>query len=301
LDQGADGPLVGEGAAAVVLKRLDDAVRDGDVIRGVICGIGVAGGGETASLTVDAEALRTAMGRAYAEADIWPGSVDLVEINGSGSVEEDRTEARVLAEFFGDRREDRPLLVSSSRGWIGHSGAASGLAGLVTACLCLDQQVLPAVPNRDRPLSELPASVTLAPNPLPWLRDRVKGPRRAGVSASSVDGNCVHVVLEGWEAASNTDRLDRRQPLGQANEALFVVTGADPGVLVRSLEELQRLAQEDNSPIQRLAGKWWRSHGSKSSGGRVAVLVARDCEELVRLADAIGCFTRRVNWGERGI
>src|SRR5262249_4434172 len=99
-DGGADGTVLGAGAAAVVLKRLDDAVRAGDTIYAVIRGVGVAGGGMAAS-TPDEGAYREALARAYQEAEVEPASVAYVEAHGSGHPGEDRLEARALANYFG--------------------------------------------------------------------------------------------------------------------------------------------------------------------------------------------------------
>src|SRR5262249_27639088 len=83
-DAGADGTLPGEGAAAVVLKRLDDAVRDGDTIHAIIKGIGVAGGGDVGAAAPETDAYRDALERAYTEAGVDPASVAYVETHGSG-------------------------------------------------------------------------------------------------------------------------------------------------------------------------------------------------------------------------
>ncbi len=135
-DADADGALPGEGAAAVILKRLDDAVRDGDTIHAVIKGIGSAGGGRADAETLDATAYQSALERAYDEAGVDPASICFVEAHGSGHPAEDRAEAQALAAFFGSH----PPALGSTKADIGHTGAAAGLASLVKVCLCLDHQ-----------------------------------------------------------------------------------------------------------------------------------------------------------------
>jgi 3-hydroxymyristoyl/3-hydroxydecanoyl-(acyl carrier protein) dehydratase/3-oxoacyl-(acyl-carrier-protein) synthase len=157
-----DGTIIGEGAAAVVLKRLADAARDGDRIYAIIKGIGSANGGGIGSLVPDEQAYRTAMNRALTEADIDPEKTN--------------------GEFLADGQACPP---GSIKGDFGHTGAASGLASLVKVSLCLHQKINLPMPNR------------------------AAGPRRAGVSSFSVDGNCLHVVLE--EAESSSDDIATRQ------------------------------------------------------------------------------------------
>ncbi len=103
-DKHADGTLVGEGAAAVILKRLDDAKQDGDRIYAIIRGIGTATGGRVEDGAPDANAYRLSLRRAGLEADITPESVSYLETNGSGLAVEDELEANVLGAYFGARQ-----------------------------------------------------------------------------------------------------------------------------------------------------------------------------------------------------
>ncbi len=194
----ANGTIPGEGAAAVVLKRLDDAVRDGDRIYGVVRGVGGASDYE--------EAMR----RAYKDAAIKPSSVELLEAHGSGTPEEDRIEQEGIKRFLDGK--SAPWTLSTTKDLIGHAGAASGLAGFVKAVLALDREVL------------------TAEEPRPWIRNRQSGPRRASVSALGVDGNCVHALLE--EAPKKISAL--RAPVPR--EFLFAGRAESPEQLLLLLE-----------------------------------------------------------------
>ncbi len=287
-DAGADGTLPGEGAAAVVLKRLDDAVRDGDTIHAVIHGIGVA------------TEYETALERAYAEAGVDPACVSYVETHGSGTPAEDRREAEALASFFGSHRGPQPLALGSAKADVGHAGAAAGFASFVKTCLCLDQQILPPLRNltSDHEELALAADRFLLPRSARyWLRDRAAGPRRAGVSCLSVDGNCVHVVLEAWEPAACVDRPDRVHPLGKHTEALFVIEGRDAGALIDGLGRLRSfLGAWPDAGLGVLGHGWHEKRAGSVSDGKAAVayasgslaiaLVARDRRELVEQIDA---------------
>jgi acyl transferase domain-containing protein/3-hydroxymyristoyl/3-hydroxydecanoyl-(acyl carrier protein) dehydratase len=273
-DAGADGTAVGEGAAAVVLKPLADAERDGDRILAVIRGIGVAGGGLDLP---DASAYRTALERAYDEACLDRGSVGYLETHGSGHPDEDDVEVRALAGFFAATPRARPLYLGSAKADVGHAGAAAGLAGFVKACLCLDQHVLPPLRNLRRPRPDLPDPFRMPGAAQPWLHDRGDGPRRAGVSAFGV-GTWVHVVLEGRDQAPRPDHL---RPLGAHPEALFAVAGDNPGALLAGLDQLRSFA--DTHPrcsAEALARRW------RPAAGRLAVcLLPRDRAELLALIE----------------
>jgi acyl transferase domain-containing protein/3-hydroxymyristoyl/3-hydroxydecanoyl-(acyl carrier protein) dehydratase len=286
LDADSDGTVVGEGAAAVVLKRLGDALRDGDRVHAIIRGVGVASGGAADEVMPDGAAYRLALERAYAEAGVDPATVAYLEAHGSGHPAEDLLEAGALADFFGPRSADRPLTVGSAKADVGHAGAA-GMAGLVKACLCLDEQVLPPLRHLGRPRPELGGNFLLPPAAQPWLRDRVEGPRRAGVSAFSADGNCAHVVLE--EAPPTAARrAGRPSPLGALPEALFLVEGEDAGALEEGLSRLAAfLASTSEQAPEGLARAWRKQSGrAKPAAGLAVALVARDRDELARQVEA---------------
>ncbi|MBN1866740.1 acyltransferase domain-containing protein [Candidatus Sumerlaeota bacterium] len=295
-DTAADGTLVGEGAAAVVLKRLDDAVRDGDRIYAIVKGIGAAGGGAGDGAVPDVETYRAALGRAYDDAGVDPDSIGYVETHGSGHPDEDRVESQALSGFFGQAKNARCL--GSAKADVGHAGAASGLASFVKTCLVLYQEILPPLTGLQTPLSEISGPDDADEKrflfpcaPQYWLRNRVEGPRRAAVSAFSIDGNCAHVVLEEHaRTAESVETVERRQPLGRRAEALFVARGDDPPGLVRALEHLRALAQEpeaSSADVESLARTWFRlSSETPATHHRALSLVARDREELLAEIDA---------------
>ncbi|MDP7249574.1 MAG: polyketide synthase, partial [Planctomycetota bacterium] len=210
----ADGAVIGEGAAAVILRRLDDAERDGDRIYSVIKGMGAATGGGVESCVPTSEACSLALSRAYENAGVAPESIGYLESNGSGHPDEDAAEAAGIQDSFtqelseGNWTEDippqRPISIGIAKADIGQAGAASALASVVKASLCLYQSVLPPLRHsRGSTLQSSNAPTHQHSSPRHWLRDRIAGPRRAGVTSFSVDGNCTHVVLE--EATRSND------------------------------------------------------------------------------------------------
>jgi acyl transferase domain-containing protein/3-hydroxymyristoyl/3-hydroxydecanoyl-(acyl carrier protein) dehydratase len=306
-DASADGASPGEGAACVVLKRLDDALKAGDRVYAVIKGVGCAGSGAgTPGPGAVAEALR----RAYAEAHVDPSTVGLLECHGSGTPEEDMSEASALVEVFGQAEAELPVALSSAKTVIGHAGAAAGLAGLVKASLSLYQEILPPGPVISTPVAPLqkaPNRFHAPRQPQYWLRNRAEGPRRAGVTSLGADGGAVHAVLEQLEAVSADARVEdeRRQPLGARREALFAVEADGAQGLREGLAGLAAWAsgQDAADGIEAVARRWWMKNGRRPDATHACVLVARDWKELLALsrqaADSLAQNPDRAVAGDR--
>ncbi len=284
-DQNAGGSIVGEGAAALVLKRLADAERDGDRIYAVIKGIGAAGG---TTVVPGPATYRQALERAYADGGVDPATVGYLEAHASGHPATDRMEATALASFFGSRTLRRSCAVASASGDIGHCGAAAGLASLVRGCLALYQEIIPPLRPLETPLPELAdaGSLHFPRAPRYWLRNRVDSSRRAGVSVVGVDGSCAHVVLEGWEKLTPRAEAERLAPLGPGAEFLFPLAGETPAELLRGLGELRRTAVEaQDHDLFPIAREWQIRQEGMGSKLLALALVARDGAELQELAD----------------
>ncbi|MCB1776275.1 MAG: nitronate monooxygenase, partial [Candidatus Competibacteraceae bacterium] len=191
-DEQADGIAIAEGVAAVVLKRLEDAERDGDRIYAVIKGIAGSSDGRAKGLTAPRPAgqLR-ALRRAYQEAGYSPATVGLWEAHGTGTVAGDRAELETVTTLL-DESGAPPAsgAIGSAKTLIGHTKATAGVAGLIKAALALHHRVLPPHRGVDRPLAPLrdPANpLFINPEARPWLREPDR-PRRASVSAFGFGG-----------------------------------------------------------------------------------------------------------------
>ena len=174
-DAGADGFVRGEGAGIVVLKRFDDALRDGDRIYATIEATAVNQDGRTDSITAPNPAAQKAMIRAVvAAAGIAPAAVAYVEAHGTGTPLGDPIEAEAIGEVLGQNGERPPVVVGTVKGNIGHLEPAAGIAGLIKAALVLTHAEIPpstnfAVPNPRIPFDALNIEVvrervTLDPN-----------------------------------------------------------------------------------------------------------------------------------------
>ena len=149
----------GEGAATVVLKRLDDALQSGDPIRAIIRDTIVGQDGRTAGMTLPSmDAQESLMNTIYQRAGIDPKDTLYVEAHGTGTVAGDTAEMVALRNVFaGDKRREKPCQVGSIKANIGHLESASGIAGLIKAMLILEKAIIPGNPN----LSQLKSSLDL--------------------------------------------------------------------------------------------------------------------------------------------
>ncbi|MEV0407769.1 beta-ketoacyl synthase N-terminal-like domain-containing protein [Actinoallomurus sp. NPDC050550] len=203
-DAAADGYGRGEGAAVVVLKRLADALRDGDRVLATIRGSAVNQDGRTVGIMAPCgQAQEHVMRRALRQAGVEPGTVGYVEAHGTGTAVGDPLEAAALGSVYGvGRPADRPCLIGSAKSNIGHLEGAAGIAGLVKAVLALDRGELP--PSRlDTPTPAVDwagAGLRVVDAPTPWPGSA--HPRRAAVSAFGYGGTVAHVVLEQAPPAS---------------------------------------------------------------------------------------------------
>ncbi|MFI5621760.1 SDR family NAD(P)-dependent oxidoreductase [Streptomyces sp. NPDC051567] len=202
-DDRADGFLPGEGAVVVMLKRLDDAERDGDRIWGVIRGTAVNHGGRGSALPVPRSGAQAAVIRAaLADAGVPATGISLVETHGTATRLGDPIEIAALTEVFGgDAQRRDPCFIGSVKANIGHLEPASGLAGLVKVLLCLQHKEIPPLAGFASPGAHIdfPPGLFVVPTaPRPW---HPEGPRRAGISAFGMGGTNAHIVVEEYVAA----------------------------------------------------------------------------------------------------
>lgn len=198
-DAAADGYVRGEGCGVIVVKRLEDALRDRDRIRAVIRGSAVNQDGASGGLTVpNGVAQQRVIADALKRAGLRPGDVGYLEAHGTGTSLGDPIEAQAAGAAFGEGREPgRPLLIGSAKTNIGHLEAAAGIAGVLKVVLALEHEALPKHLNFENPSPHIPwdrLPVEVVTDTIPWQRgDR---PRIAGVSSFGFAGTNAHVILE---------------------------------------------------------------------------------------------------------
>ncbi|UXI69008.1 type I polyketide synthase [Tahibacter amnicola] len=194
---GADGIALGEAAAAVVLKRLEDAQDDGDHIYAVIRGIAGASDGRSLGLTAPRrQGQRRALDRAYRRAGISPQAIGLLEAHGTGTVAGDQTELTTLESVFAAAGSDAgACILGSVKTQIGHTKCAAGMASLIKTAFAIEQGVLPPTLHIDRPnraWRRERSRFAFHAHPAPWLAQD----RKAGVSAFGFGGTNYHLVMD---------------------------------------------------------------------------------------------------------
>ena len=193
----ADGLLPAEGAAFVVLKRLSDALRDGDRIHAWIRGVGISNDGRSASLMTPSEhGQETAMRSAYQSAGVEPAEISLVECHATGTPVGDACELRSTGRIFAGLRS---VPIGSVKSNFGHAMTAAGMAGLLKILGAFQAQIRPATLHVGDPRDQV---TLLDSSPFRLLRANeswdVNKPRKAAVSAFGFGGNNAHLIVEEW-------------------------------------------------------------------------------------------------------
>jgi polyketide-type polyunsaturated fatty acid synthase PfaA len=200
-DAESDGMMVGEGIGMLVLKRLEDAERDGDRIYAVIRGIGSSSDGRYKSIYAPRSSGQAkAVRRAYAEAGYAANTVGLIEAHGTGTMAGDPAEFQGLMEVFGtDNTNKQYIALGSVKSQIAHTKATAGAASLIKAALALHHKILPPTINVKQPNPKLDVENSpfyINTETRPWIQSDPNIARRAGVSSFGFGGTNFHVALE---------------------------------------------------------------------------------------------------------
>ncbi|MCK4501395.1 MAG: type I polyketide synthase, partial [Desulfuromonadales bacterium] len=285
----ADG-IIGEGAAAVVLKRLDDARQDGDRIYAVIDGVGTAIGGQVESNDPEADIYSQSVELACFDANVAMTTISYLETNDITNPVTERLEAKVLGSKIGGKGGSQTIKVGNVKGDIGNAGAAAGLAALVKTALCLHHKMLPPLRNNQSLSPEWirgKGKFSTPTAPQYWLHNSAFGERRALVGGIGCDGSCSHLVVEEYNntaVAGATEATCR--PIGALPEGLFVLEADSQEQLLAKIRQLRQLLTDQvEPPIDNLARLWFaQSHlDSKLSFG--LSLIAESSVELTFLLE----------------
>lgn len=232
-DESADGYARGEGGAVVVIKPLEQALRDGDEVYAQILGTAVSQDGHTDSITVPSEeAQQAAITTALQRAGVRPNEIGYVEAHGTGTPVGDPVEMRALAgALAADRPETDPLLIGSVKTNIGHLEAGAGVAGLIKTALVLKHGYIPAHLHLENPSGRIPLADMKIDIPRTG-REFPGGKRRmAGVNSFGFGGTNAHVVLAEPPAPVETPAPNQSQhlplavlPISARNEEALVAT-----------------------------------------------------------------------------
>ncbi|WP_432093221.1 amino acid adenylation domain-containing protein [Streptomyces sp. bgisy100] len=250
-DAAADGYVRAEGVGVVALKRLADAVRDGDPIHAVITGSGVNQDGRTNGITVpSADAQVALIERVCAEAGVQPGGLQYIEAHGTSTPVGDPIEARALGRALSiGRKPGDACYVGSVKTNIGHTESAAGIAGLIKTVLCLQHRRVPPHINLERlnpaiDLASMPYDIPTRPTDWP-AHD---GPARAGVNSFGFGGTNAHILLEEAPAPA----ADPSSP-AEPGWSVLPLTARDPAALPELAAGVRRALDGADGPAVGLA------------------------------------------------
>ncbi|MFK5984782.1 MAG: beta-ketoacyl synthase N-terminal-like domain-containing protein, partial [Pseudomonadota bacterium] len=253
-DKDSHGIVIGEGVGMIMLKRLEDAERDGDRIYSVIKGVGTSSDGRFKSIYAPCSAGQSvAVNRAYEDAGFDKNTIELVEAHGTGTKAGDAAEFDGLKLSFDvDEHDKQYIALGSVKSQIGHTKTAAGSAGIIKTAMALYHKVLPATINIDQPNPKLgidESSFYLNTATRPWINNAAT-PRRAGVSSFGFGGSNYHFVLE--EYIANTDKQQNGQKFTRIHETprSYVLHAKNPTELKAQCQSWLNTLKSDDSGFE---------------------------------------------------
>ncbi|WP_423213348.1 beta-ketoacyl synthase N-terminal-like domain-containing protein [Shewanella maritima] len=208
-DQNSKGLFAGEGAGVLVLKRLEDAERDGDKIYALVSGIGLSNDGKGQFvLSPNSDGQVKAFERAYADTQmngeqLNPEQIEVIECHATGTPLGDKVELTSMERFFADKLNgSNPPLIGSAKSNLGHLLTAAGMPGIMKMVFAMQHGMLPPSINISAPISSpdgMFANHTLPQQVQPWPVKTSNTHRHAGVSVFGFGGCNAHLLLESYQ------------------------------------------------------------------------------------------------------
>ena len=274
-DARSGGTVTGSGVGVVVLKRLAEALADGDTIHAVVRGTAINndGSGKVGYTAPSVDGQAAVIREALARAGVDPRTVGYVEAHGTGTELGDPVEVAALTQAFGSGPRRRSVALGAVKSNVGHLDSAAGITGFIKTVLALEHGEIPpslhfTEPNPKIDFAGSPFFVNTELRP--WPTDG--GPRRAGVSSFGIGGTNAHVVLE---------EPPRPEPSRPAREwQLLTLSARTPAALEAATDRLA--AHLRAHPEQPLADVAWTLQAGRKTWEHRRAVVARDGEEAAR-------------------
>ncbi|WP_018694103.1 aminotransferase class III-fold pyridoxal phosphate-dependent enzyme [Algicola sagamiensis] len=239
-DANAAGTLFGSGVGVVLLKRLDEALEDGDTIHAIIRGSAINNDGHAkvgfSAPSVEGQA--NVISLAQAIADVHPETIQYIEAHGTATPLGDPVEVSALTRAFREQTDKNQFCgIGSVKSNIGHLETAAGVAGLIKTVLALGHQTIPANLHFEQENPEIHFSQTpfyVVDHPQPWPTSET--PRRAGVSSFGMGGTNAHVILE--------EAPQRKQMATDSPSVIIPLSAQTPEALIQQKEQLHAYFHE---------------------------------------------------------
>ncbi|MBW1871770.1 MAG: acyltransferase domain-containing protein [Deltaproteobacteria bacterium] len=255
-DKNANGFVMGEGCGILLLKRLDDAERDGDNIYAVLRGLGCSSDGKGKGITApNPIGQQLAMQRAYENSGISPAEVSLLEAHGTSTAAGDRVEGQLVSEFYSAAgAKKKSIAMGSIKSQIGHLKSAAGAAALIKTVLAIHEKVIPGSLNFVTPNPEIPfdSSPVFVPQKTHEWKVADGKPRVAALSAFGFGGTNFHVVLSEYHPddrpkaffVPETDQKKQKK----SQQPILALGAKDPASLKAALEA--QIENPENDPVE---------------------------------------------------
>ncbi|RPI01850.1 MAG: acyltransferase domain-containing protein, partial [Calditrichaeota bacterium] len=272
-DASAEGYVRGEGCGIIILKRLRDAVQDGDPILAVVRGTAINQDGRTNGLTApNSLAQVRVIEGALQDAGLAASQIDYIETHGTGTILGDPIEVEAIAQVMKNRPIEKPVYIGSVKTNIGHLEASAGIAGIIKTVLALKHGIIPPhlhfkTANPHIPLDRLPICVPT--EKLMWETNGDK--KRAGVSSFGFGGTNAHIIFE--EAPVVAPKAESHLPT-----VLFTLSGREETVLSEYVRDYIDFLQNSQASLADMAHTLLT--GREHFHHRLAVIAATR-EELV--------------------
>ncbi|WDF02031.1 non-ribosomal peptide synthetase/type I polyketide synthase [Shouchella hunanensis] len=248
-DSMADGYIRSEGAALVVLKPLEDAIKNGDTIYGVLKGVSTNHDGQSGGYTVpNGRAQQSVIKEALKDAGLKPQDIDYIEAHGSGTKIGDPQEVNSLQEIFKERNE--PALLGSVKSNIGHTEVVAGMAGLFKILLSLRYNQIPANLhyNKGNPLINWEKnSLKIIDKNTKWEKNAINSMRRAGLTSIGINGTNAHLIVEEAPEIKTNNETDMVR-----DYQLFTISSRNERNLKETIKELVKLCESPNVDLENL-------------------------------------------------
>ncbi|KAI0467334.1 hypothetical protein F4859DRAFT_495046 [Xylaria cf. heliscus] len=257
-DASADGYGRAEGAGALYVKRLSDAIRDGDPIRGVVRSTAVNTNGKVEGMGITHPSMKgqeRVVRMAYQKVNLDPSLTAYAELHGTGTPVGDPIEVRAISQAMNDTRPaDKPLLVGAVKPNIGHSEAASGIFAVMKAALMTESATIPGVAyfqNLNPEIKEKEWNVKVHADTAPWPSDF--SVRRASVSSFGYGGTNGHVIVESIDSLYPWYEHAKKKPVayhaeGSKTAYLLCFSAHDKPTLLRNIAAVGAVAHEYHLP-----------------------------------------------------
>lgn len=287
-DERADGFVLGEGAGVVLLKRLDEAMRDSDKIYAIIRSMGTSSDGRAKGITApDVAGQIRALERAYEKVIFMPDTISLIEAHGTGTWSGDAVEIASLTGFLNRCSKNKRFIgLGSVKSMIGHLKSASGMAGIIKVALALYHKVLPPTINCEYPRKDIDwknSPFYLITESSSWSTGNL--PKRAAVNSFGFGGINYHAVLEEAPSCNKTlvGMIGQDKVGAEFPAQLLIFRAATRGGLLELIKKTKKeVVQSGSSDLGYIAANLL---GLTSTSGPILVIVAINADDFISHLD----------------